>query len=340
MNSSLPPLYSAWMTDFLPGDVPDETRSTCSECAMCAVDSPVSFELKTKCCTYIPTIPNFLAGKILESKIAVFEAYWNQADIRPHGVMPHQEFVDQYHPNSPLFGRNLNWRCPYYLEEQGGLCGIWQSRNGRCATWFCKHLRGQISRDFWATIDELLTAVEKRLTHWCIHQLEVGSREFRDTFPVAAGQPNFELWMKQQSFYQKKLLFGDTGSTDFLNWTWGAWLGREKDFFVECYKLVQPLSWKDVRRICETDLEQKALDAYAKLTSDYFPDTLKIGDFHHFDLNDEQVRVWTSNPYDPVILPKDTLRRLHRMSGIKMAEVIQQIPKELLQKLFDAGILL
>ena len=343
LNSSLPPLYSAWMTHFLPGDVPDETRSTCSDCAMCAIDSPVPFELKTKCCTYIPTIPNFLAGKILESNIAVFEAYWDQADIRPHGVMPHQDFADQYHPNSPLFGRNLKWRCPYYLEEEGGLCGIWQSRNARCATWFCKHLRGQISRDLWATIDELLTAAEKILSRWCMHQLEVGSREFRDTFPVEIGQPKFDLWMKQQSFYQKKLLLGDFGSAEFHRWTWGTWMGREMDCFCECYRLVQPLGWEDVRKICGEglqQLEQNTLASYAKLTSDSFPDVLKISDFHQYDLDNGEVRVWTSNPYDPITLSKDTLRRLHRMSGKTTAEVMEEIPKELLRKLFHAGVLI
>jgi hypothetical protein len=343
LNSVLPPLYAACIDAFLPGPVPDENRSTCSDCAMSAVDSPVPFEVKTKCCTYIPTIPNFLAGKILESKIAVFEAYWDQADVRPSGVGPHQGFVDEYHQNSSLFGRNLKWRCPYYLAEEGGLCGIWQSRNARCATWFCKHLRGQISRNFWQTIDDLLSAVEKILSHWCIHQLEVGVTEFREAFPLTIQQPALSLWLKQQRLYQKSLLYKDDKSSDFHRWTWGKWFGREKDFFGECYQLVLPLGWEEVRKICGEDLdrlESNALASYAKLTSDFFPDVLKISDFKQADLNNGDVRVWTLNPYDPVVLSKDVLRQLHRLSGKRTTEVMEQIPKELLEKLFNAGVLI
>jgi hypothetical protein len=310
---------------------------------MCAADSPVPFELKTKCCTYIPTIPNFLAGKILESKIAAFEAYWDQADVRPSGVGPHQGFIDEYRQNSSLFGRNLNWRCPYYLAEEGGLCGIWQSRNARCATWFCKHLRGQISRNFWQTIDELLSAVEKILSHWCMRQLEVGSTEFRDAYPLTIKQTTPGLWLKQQRLYQKSLVYKDEKADEFQHWTWGKWFGREKDFFGACHQLVLPLSWQDVRKICGEDLEQlerKTLSSYKKLTSDFFPDVLKISDFKQADLNNRDVRVWTFNPYDPVVLSKETLRMLHRMTGIRIVEVEQQIPKELLQKLYNTGVLI
>jgi hypothetical protein len=339
----LPPFYSDWMDDFLPGPVPDETRSTCSDCAMCGVDSHVPFEAKTKSCTYIPTIQNFLIGKILEGKVAVFEAYWDQADVRPSGVGPHQGFVDEYHQKSPLFGRNLNWRCPYYLAEEGGLCGVWQSRNARCATWFCKHLRGQISRNFWQSIDELLSAVEKILSHWCMHQLEVGSPEFREAFPLSIQQATPGLWLTQQRLYQKSLVYKEDKSADFQRWTWGKWFGREKDFFCECYQLVLPLSWEDVQRICGEDLEQlksNTLASFEKLTSDFFPDVLKISDFQQSDLNNGEIRVWTFNPYDPVTLSKDTLRQLHRMSGKRTAEVIEVIPKQLLEKLFNAGILI
>ncbi|MCI0601988.1 hypothetical protein L0156_03165 [bacterium] len=331
------------MTDLLPGPVPDETRSTCLDCAMCGADSLITFELKTKCCTYIPVIPNFLAGKIIEAEIPVFDAYFPHADVRPHGVLPHQDFLDQYYPNSPLFGRNLKWRCPYYVEAEGGLCGIWQSRNARCATWFCKHLHGQISRNFWTSIEELLTAVEKNLSHWCIQKLEVGSCEFRDAFPVTTEQPGLDLWMKQQSYYQKRLLYGDDAPADFQRWTWGTWIGREKDFFIACYKLIRPLSWKDVQTICGAslqNLEQNTLTSYAKLTSDFFPDVLRLSDFHQAEVNEKEVRIWTSNPYDPITLSKDMLRLLHRMSGRKMAEVRKEILGELLQKLFDAGVLI
>jgi len=69
--STLPPLYAGWMAEFLDGAVPAETAATCEQCAMCAPDAaaPVSldfFDPATKCCTYIPSLPNFLIGRILD----------------------------------------------------------------------------------------------------------------------------------------------------------------------------------------------------------------------------------------------------------------------------------
>ena len=40
------------------------------------------------------------------------------------------------------FGQSVALLCPHYLGDSGG-CGIWRHRNGVCATWFCKHTRGE-----------------------------------------------------------------------------------------------------------------------------------------------------------------------------------------------------
>ena len=54
------------------------------------------------------------------------------------------------------FGRSRSIRCPHYLEEGCGLCGIWRHRESTCATWFCKHVRGGVGKRFWGTIQQLL----------------------------------------------------------------------------------------------------------------------------------------------------------------------------------------
>jgi hypothetical protein len=335
LNSALPPLYASWIAELLPGPVPEESRSTCSECAMCSVESPVPFEIKTKCCTYTPSIPNFLAGRILENNVAVFNSYWKRAQIRPQGVWPDQEFAAKYHPASPLFGRNIDWRCPYYLEKEGGLCGIWEQRNARCATWFCKHLRGKISHEFWSSIEALLTSVETSLSLWCIHQLNAGSDDFRKVFPLNTQETSFSDWLQQQFFYQ-----GNGVAPDFI---WGKWINREREFFSECSRLVTTLGWHDIGKICGArldSLQETVMKCYARLTSDFFPAVIKLSDFHQIDTGSDEVRLWTVNPYDPVTLPKTTLRFLHRMNGRRMADVTKIVPGELIVKLFDAGILI
>ena len=69
-TSPLPPLYAAWMDELLAGPIPRETDATCDDCAMCAdgeepEESGAFFSRETKCCTYIPTLPNYLVGRIL-----------------------------------------------------------------------------------------------------------------------------------------------------------------------------------------------------------------------------------------------------------------------------------
>ncbi len=66
----LPPLYDKWIRELLGRGVPREERATCEACPM--VDDSSSSEIKlgrfsslTKCCTYTPELPNFLAGMVL-----------------------------------------------------------------------------------------------------------------------------------------------------------------------------------------------------------------------------------------------------------------------------------
>ena len=67
----LPHLYARWTAELLAGPIPREERATCENCAMCAPpgeeDDPQShvFDPATKCCTYVPDLPNFLVGRIL-----------------------------------------------------------------------------------------------------------------------------------------------------------------------------------------------------------------------------------------------------------------------------------
>src|SRR4029077_11253834 len=67
----LSPLYAKWMDELVGGAIPRESRATCSACAMCAEGQKDNasrssfFDLGVKCCTYLPTLPNFLVGRIL-----------------------------------------------------------------------------------------------------------------------------------------------------------------------------------------------------------------------------------------------------------------------------------
>ncbi|NOT62653.1 MAG: hypothetical protein HOP19_20800, partial [Acidobacteria bacterium] len=74
-TSSLPPLYAAWVDELLGGAIPPETEATCDDCAMLAPEiaprgSAEYFNPATKCCAYVPMLPNFLVGRLLNDRDA------------------------------------------------------------------------------------------------------------------------------------------------------------------------------------------------------------------------------------------------------------------------------
>src|SRR5258706_1678248 len=71
-SEPLPPLYEKWIAELVGGAIPRESRATCDNCAMCTGgEEPESsaqtyfFDPVIKCCTWVPNLHNFLAGRIL-----------------------------------------------------------------------------------------------------------------------------------------------------------------------------------------------------------------------------------------------------------------------------------
>src|SRR5580692_10598849 len=68
-EATLPALYAPWLRIVAGGPIPAEVKATCDRCAMLAPPSArtdvVHFRPETKCCTFQPSLPNFLAGRIL-----------------------------------------------------------------------------------------------------------------------------------------------------------------------------------------------------------------------------------------------------------------------------------
>ena len=68
---TLPELYERWVSAVLGAPSPQERRATCDTCAMCPQEDgtmlPAAYPFRpdTKCCTYEPTLANYLAGGIL-----------------------------------------------------------------------------------------------------------------------------------------------------------------------------------------------------------------------------------------------------------------------------------
>ncbi len=358
--STLPPLYSGWMDHLLQAPIPEESEATCSDCAMCLTKNIKRtsedhlFNSSTKCCTYVPKIPNFLAGSIFldhDPEAAkgrhAFEAYFLQKGVvRPHGVYPHYEFSLQYTPKTEDFGRNLEMRCPYYLEEEGGLCGIWRHRNAVCSTWFCKHVRGDVGKKFWNSLLDLLEVVQVRLSYWCLHELKAGSEDFRKMFHWSEN-PDFITNFDRQIYFHESLfgrLEDPVQFLDFRRREWGIWLDKEKEFYQECARLVLPLTWTDVESILGPRIFAPAIrvkEAFTELRSDSIPDLLLPGNFRTVNLSETEVRVWAYAAYDPIDLPKTVIESIPCFDGRTTTEVLNQVQIDLnlLRKMIDFGVL-
>src|SRR5215471_13758616 len=186
---ALPPLYARWIDDLLDGPIPAETRATCDDCVMCPKPGDTInpedrfFEPSIKCCSIVPVLPNFLVGRILsgddpdpvslEGRASVERRIKEGVAVTPLGL-EWPAMIKLLYDNSDAFGQSQTFRCPHYVEE-AGRCGIWRHRDSVCATWFCKHVRGEVGRKFWRdSLEPLLRIVEKSLAQWCVLKMDIG----------------------------------------------------------------------------------------------------------------------------------------------------------------------
>ena len=353
-QNPLPPLYASWLDGVLDGAIPNETDATCNNCAMlpdenAATDSNHFFNPQTKCCTYLPELHNFLVGRILADKDPAFAKGLESVEARLKagiGVTPLSMGTTAmysliYHNTADLFGRAGNMRCPHYIDEEGGRCGVWKHRESVCVTWFCKHARGGTSKNFWMKMLNLLTYIERSIAFWCVTQLDVGTDalsillvNFKNSETAKPSAAEVE-GKADEKFYRAK---------------WGKWFGREAEFYKECALLVNDLKWRDIESICGPELKvhTKLLqDAYQRLVTNEIPQRLKVGSFQLGSMEQNAFSVMTYSGYDTLRLSKPIIGILPYFDGRPVDEVLDEIvekeqvrvSKDLMRKLIDFGML-
>jgi Fe-S-cluster containining protein len=352
--SPLPPLYAAWMYEVLSGHIPFETDATCDNCAMLPdgdaeqTDSNQYFNPQTKCCTYLPEVHNFLAGRILADEDTAFAKGRATVEARlkagvgitPLGIGSTPLYSLLYHNTSDAFGRAGRMRCPHYIEE-GGLCGIWKNREAVCSTWFCKHVRGAMGKSFWMKMLNLLSFVERNISLWCVTQLDIGTVALQNLLPLLRSSDNVKPTAKEIDGKHDEKLYRAK---------WGKWFGREAEFYKECALLANDLKWSDIERICGPELQihvHLLQDAYQKLVSDELPERLRVGKFQLGGMEQSAFAVSTYSGYDTMRLSQSVIRVLPYFDGRPVTEVLDEIVEkenlrvspDLLRKLVDFGML-
>jgi hypothetical protein len=329
-ESTLPPLYAAWITDVIDGPLPKEPHATCHDCAMAkpsggaATANVMRFDPVGKCCTYSPMLPNYLVGRILSDSSAsatigvqsVRRRMANNAAATPLGLGLSNEYLSIYKHVGQLFGKSEALRCPHFIED-GGLCGIWKHRNSICTTWFCKFDRGAVGKAFWDALLELLHLVERQVAVWCMRELgldasAVGLATLRASHSIPP-------WPGEESE------------------VWGHWLGREEEFYIRAGRIVSDLSWDRIFDLGDVDLRvaaRKVQMAYARHGEREVPTLLRLAAVGQLAIDRDTSAVSGYSQSDMLLLPAALIDALYHFDGRRpTVEVVQRIETELGQVL-------
>ncbi len=356
--STLPPLYARWIDELLSGPLPSETEATCERCAMLppagtAAASTLFFDAETKCCTYVPALPNFLVGRILDDpdpalaqgRATVETRIAGGVGVSPLGLQcPPVHAVLYRIGGLASFGRARTLRCPHYVAEAGGACGIWRHRNSVCSTWFCKYARGATGQQFWQSLDQLLATAERELARWCLLRLDVDPEALRRLLPRGTDRER-----GRDEALDAGAIDGRVDAEAYGR-LWGSWRGRERELYRSAARLVDKLGWDDVARIGGASVQAQGrivVHAHARHGSDAIPARLAVGQIQTQPAGRNHVRVTTYNPYDPLELPRVLVEVLGYFDGRPTADALRQIRDEkrinvqpaLVRRLVDFGVL-
>lgn len=316
----LPPLYGRWMTELLGGPIATESRATCDDCAMLPEKGAErQFDKKTKCCTYYPELPNYSVGALIGDPTASGRRELKNRFDRIVGMTPlgmarlpvYQALLAKL-DNATAFGQAVSMQCGF--QDEQGRCGVWAYREATCFHYHCKFDRGSRGAALWKALKELFVPIEKQLAMWCLVELDPGDvalEMLTMPAPVSPRLGHHEL----------------DGTVDkaHMKLAWGTWLGREAQFYSECWKRVKALSWTDVLAICGPDVRVRAravVAAYKAHESTQLPEALAIGSFQSKPVG-KKTRLRTFSPTDVIDLDPSVVAALAEFDGRPTAEVLE-----------------
>jgi len=333
-TEALPSLFARWLGGALPGSVPQETRATCADCAMCAPPGTIPtasaryFRPDVKCCSYLPALPNFLVGGVLRDPEpaaqagvrSIRERIRRRVGVSPLGLGPSPSYSALYERAAEeAFGRSKALLCPHYVPELNH-CGIWRHRNAVCATYFCKLVRGRVASRFWKSLQRTLELAERGLAKWCL--LELGFQAGTLDALIQAG-----AWNGAAGALTAEAIDQTVPEREYAQ-AWNAWEGREVEFYERCAALVERLSWEDVLAICGQDLRADWLitqERFRQLCDLTVPTRLAAATVAGAEFLPGAVRLRTYSSLDPIDVPDRLIQTLRHFDGREISEVLAEI---------------
>lgn len=312
LRSHMPAAYASRLPGLFDEAYIDETRATCSRCAMCDHEAASGkleagfFQPDVKCCSYHPTLPNFLVGSALadespaqqEGRRRLRAKLALRTGVTPGWVAAPRKYLVLYEAaRETSFGRSEKLLCPYYVKGEGS-CSIWPYRESICATFFCKHVAGASGHAFWGALRRYLAHVEVTLSRYAVLSLGGGAVE-----------PN----LPRMRLTQEDLEDLPPSDADYASY-WGTWVGREEAFYVECAKLVASLGRDEYARVVDdaggNDLLAMAAAAYEAITRPKLATSLVRNPELRVVPAAGGVHVTSYSRYDPLFLTQDLYEAL------------------------------
>jgi len=201
------------------------------------------FAPDTKCCTFNPRIPNFMAGAILsdtdpameEGRRRITARIESREGIFPNGVYPTTRYHQLYLEKSREgFGRERELLCPFFQEGRYN-CTVWKYRESICALWFCKHLAGARGREFWNAVIDYMKFMQESLINVSAYMCGL---EPVDPYGEG-GRPEYIVPDDKQLAEQSYAAL------------WKDWAGHEIEYFTRCYESVVNLEPGPILKIHE-----------------------------------------------------------------------------------------
>ena len=181
----LPEIYVAFLPEQLREPLPRESFATCGDCPMCLKDGQEPepnvryFSSDSKCCTFRPSLPNYLVGGLLsDENPALEEGRWRirekigmRTGVTPHGVLAPRKYSLLYKTGGPgNFGKTSSLLCPYF-DRRNGRCSVWRFREAVCCTYFCRSIAGRHGKVFWETFKLYLLQIQDALIKYALYEL-------------------------------------------------------------------------------------------------------------------------------------------------------------------------
>ena len=349
---ALPPLHAAWL-GALTGvaDPRSEPRATCGDCVMCGgvarSGSSVTFSPALKCCSYVPHLANFLAGRALAGpgRGSVLDRIAGRGGVTPLGLGLRHDDVRRMVGARSHFGRSAAVRCPHFDDATQG-CGIWETRNAVCSTWFCQHGRGAVGRRFWHAVRDLLIAAEEQVARHC---LDAGGLPAEQVDAVVEHRATVRETVRRANAGDDVATAEvDDESPQWFARMWGAWQGREEEWFARCADTMARLPDGDLpgRLVGVGRLVEDVVRRSADLTRHDLPERLLFTPGAGSEASTDVLRLVGYSPFDPLVLPAGLEPGLWLLDGRPVADVLAGIDPsrptsldvDVLRRLLDFGV--